>query len=167
MPEYTYKPGQAKRKDFKVAWAGGDDNKLLLLGKGVEDLPMSMNANTKENDDVLGNHVYEVSSYAETMTIDPVYVDGNDKYSMWLNDIVHYRKTLDEVRTPYVGYEDYVTDSAGNMRAWKQDAIVNITEFATGLTGVNIPHEVHFVNERIYGHIDNTSGKFVEDSLEA
>lgn len=167
MPEYTYREGQAKRKDFKIAWAGGSNDKLLLLGKGVEDMPMSMNATTNENDDVLGNHVYEVASYAETMTIDPIYVDGTDEYSQWLNDIVYYRKTLDEVRTPYVGYEDYVVDSEGNMRAWKQYAVVNITDFASGLSGVNIPHEVHFVDERIFGHIDKTSGKFVEDSIGA
>lgn len=167
MAEYTYRAGQAKRKDYKIAWAGSEDGELLLLGKGAEDLPMSMNANTVENDDVLGNHVYEISSYAETITIEPTYVDGNDKYSQWLNDIVYYRKTLDELRTTYVGYEDYVTDSTGNMRAWKQDAVVNITDFASGLNGVNIPHEVHFVDDRVFGHIDKTSGKFVEDSLEA
>lgn len=167
MAEYTYKTGQAKRKDFKVAWAGGDDDNLLLLGKGVEDMPISMNANTEEGDDVLGNHTYNVASYAETMTIDPIYVDGSDKYSQWLNDIVYYRKTMDEVRTSYVGYEDYVTDATGNMRAWKQDAVVNITDFASGLSGVNIPHEVHFVDERTYGHIDKTTGKFVDDSLGA
>ena len=167
MAVYTYKTGQAKRKDFKVAWAGAKKGGLLLLGKGVEDMPISMNATTNENDDVLGNHVYEVASYAETMTIDPVYVDGNDEYSTWLNDIVYYRKTLDEVRTSYVGYEDYVTDETGNMRAWKQDAVVNITDFATGLTGVNIPHEVHFVDERTFGHIDKSTGEFVEDDLGA
>lgn len=167
MAVYTYKTGQAKRKDFKVAWAGGKDGSLLLLGKGVEDMPISMNATTNEKDDVLGNHVYEVANYAETMTIDPVYVDGNDEYSTWLNDIVYYRKTLDEVRTPYVGYEDYVTDETGNMRAWKQDAVVNITDFAAGLTGVNIPHEVHFVGERTFGHIDKSTGEFVEDDLGA
>lgn len=167
MAEYTCKAGQAKRKDFKVAWAGGDEDTLLLLGKGVEDMPISMNAHTNENDDVLGSHVFEISAYAETMAIDPIYVDGNDKYSQWLNDLVYYRKTLDECRTSFVGYEDYMTDSTGNMRAWKQNAVVNVTDFASGLSGVNIPHEVHFVDERIYGHIDKTSGKFVEDSLEA
>lgn len=167
MATYSYKTGQAKRKDFKVAWAGGDDDTLMLLGKGVEDMPISMNANATENDDVLGNHVYEISSYAETMTIDPIYVDGSDKYSQWLNDLVYYRKTLDECRTTFVGYEDYMTDTTGNMRAWKQDAVANVTDFASGLNGVNIPHEVHFVDERTFGHIDKTTGKFVEDALEA
>ena len=66
-----------------------------------------------------------------------------------------------------MGYEDYVTDETGNMRAWKQDAAVNITDFATGLTGVNIPHEVHFVGERTFGHIDKSTGEFVEDNLGA
>ena len=71
------------------------------------------------------------------------------------------------IETSYVGYEDYVTDETGNMRAWKQDAVVNITDFATGLTGVNIPHEVHFVDERTFGHIDKSTGKFVEDDMGA
>ena len=167
MATYTYKTGQAKRKDFKVAWAGGKDGGLLLLGKGVEDMPVSMNANTKEGDDVLGNHTFNVTGYAESMTIDPVYVDGNDDYSMWLDDIVYYRKTMDEVRTTYVAYYDYCTDTTGNMRAWKQDAVIVITDFATGLDGVNIPHEVHFVDERTFGHIDKSTGAFVEDDLGA
>ena len=162
MAVYTYKTGQAKRKDFKVAWAGGKGGKLLLLGKGVEDMPISMNATTSENDDVLGNHVYEVTSYAETMTIDPVYVDGNDEYSTWLNDIVYYRKTLDEVRTSYVGYEDYVTDEIPPNVAEVQ-ALFRFSH----RSGLHIPHEVHFVGERTFGHIDKSTGEFVEDSLGA
>lgn len=167
MATYSYKEGQAKRKDFKIAWAGGKDGSLLLIGKGVEDMPMTMNGNVVESDDVLGNHVYEISSYAETITVDPMYVDGTDEYSQWLNDAVYYRKTLHELETPFVGYEDYVTDTSGNMRAWKQNAVVNITDFASGLTGVSIPHEIHFVGNRLYGHINKATGQFEEDSISA
>ena len=54
------RPERQKRKDFMVFWiVDGSDNvtgkeNLEIIGKGVEDMPISMNAETEESQDVLG-----------------------------------------------------------------------------------------------------------------
>ena len=59
MATWTYADGEAKRKDFMVFWItdGSTTNiakdKLEIIGKGVEDMPISMNPETEESQDVL------------------------------------------------------------------------------------------------------------------
>ena len=72
MAKWTYAAGEAKRKDFMVFWiVDGSDNvtgkeNLEIIGKGVEDMPISMNAETEESQDVLGNNNYDITGYAES-----------------------------------------------------------------------------------------------------
>ena len=86
MATWTYADGEAKRKDFMVFWItdGSTTNitkdKLEIIGKGVEDMPISMNPETEESQDVLGNNNYDITGYAESMTVDPTNVSG-DRYA--------------------------------------------------------------------------------------
>ena len=41
-------------------------DKLEIIGKGVEDMPISMNPETEEIQDVLGNNNYDITGYADT-----------------------------------------------------------------------------------------------------
>ena len=51
---WTYADGEAKRKDFMVFWITDESttnitkDKLEIIGKGVEDMPISMNPETEE-----------------------------------------------------------------------------------------------------------------------
>ena len=61
MATWTYAEGEAKRKDFMVFWVMDGNASTIkkdtieIIGKGVEDMPISMNPETEESQDVLGN----------------------------------------------------------------------------------------------------------------
>ena len=67
---WTYAEGDAKRKDFMVFWITDGSieavtkSNIEIIGKGIEDMPISMNAETEESQDVLGNNNYEITGYA-------------------------------------------------------------------------------------------------------
>lgn len=166
---WTYATGEAKRKDFMTFWVvdGNAENvakaNLEIIGKGVEDMPISQNATTEESDDVLGNHNFSITSYAKSMTVDPMKVSGDSKYSQKLDELEENQATLDELELLYLCVKRYKTDSSGNMRAWLQKGVVEITDFAPGLEGVSGTHTIHYVGDRTLGSVNPTTMVFTAD----
>lgn len=166
---WTYAEGEAKRKDFMTFWVidGSMENiakaNLEIIGKGVEDMPISQSANTEESDDVLGNHQFAVTSYAKSMTVDPLKVSSKSKYSQKIDELEETQATLDELELTYLCVKRYKTDSSGNMRAWVQNGVVEITDFAPGLEGVSGTHTVHYIGDRILGSVNPATMAFTAD----
>lgn len=169
MPGWTYAEGEAKRKDFMTFWVidGNVENitkeNLEIIGKGVEDMPISQSANTQESDDVLGNHHFAVTSYAKSMTVDPLKVSGKSKYSQKIDELEETQATLDELELTYLCVKRYKTDASGNMRAWVQKGVVEITDFAPGLEGVSGTHTIHYIGERTFGVVNPQTMAFTAD----
>lgn len=166
---WNYAESEAKRKDFMTFWVidGDVDNitktNLEIIGKGVEDMPISQSANTEETDDVLGNHQFSVTSYAKSMTVDPLKVSGASKYSQKIDELEETQATLDELELTYLCVKRYKTDASGNMRAWVQKGVVEITDFAPGLEGVSGTHTIHYVGDRTLGVVNPETMAFTPD----
>lgn len=162
---YKIEMNKRKRNEFKVYWGGAKTSDVLhVIGKNIEDMPVELNSETAESNDILGNATFEVLNYKPSMTVDPVHVRGEDEYALFLHDIIFYQKTGDDLETSYVLSYEYFRDEKGNSRAIKKKAVVNPQSFAGGLDGITMPHEVRFVknDEDIFGHIDIKTGEFVE-----
>lgn len=173
---WSYVAGEAKRKDFAVylildktkaadlSFAKAD---LEIIGKGIEDMPIALNPEMEETQDVLGNNNISIISYAETMEVTPLKVSGESKYSQMIDEMVESRAVLDALELPYLCVKRYKTNSAGAYRAWVQKGIVEPTDFAEGLNGVSTTHTVHFIGDRILGAIDPSTLAFTADTEEA
>lgn len=169
MAGWTYAEGEAKRKDFMTFWVtdGSTENitkeKLEIIGNGVEDMPISQSATTEERDDVLGNHHFAITNYAKSMTVDPLKVSSQSKYSQKIDELEETQATLDELELTYLCAKRYKTDSNGNMRAWVQKGVVELSDFAPGLEGVSGTHTIHFVGDRIHGSLNPSTMAFTPD----
>lgn len=166
---WTYATGDAKRKDFMVFWitdgnisAITKDN-LEIIGKGVEDMPISMNPETEESQDVLGNNNYAITGYAESMTVDPLNVSGESKYSQLIDQLMEDRATLTDLEQYYLCVKRYKKDETGKMRAWVQKGVVELGDFAGGLKGVSGTHTVHYVGDRKLGAVSAENMAFTAD----
>lgn len=158
---WTYAAGDAKRKDFAVAYIVGattmdealalTKEKIELIGKGIDDMPMSYNAETDETQDVLGNNNYDIVSYAPSMSVDPIKANGESKYAQKIDELFERQATLSELHLFYLCFKSYKTDGSGGMRAWIQEGVVELGDFASGLNGVAMSHNVHYVGERVLG----------------
>ena len=173
MAKWTYAAGEAKRKDFMVFWiVDGSDNvtgkeNLEIIGKGVEDMPISMNAETEESQDVLGNNNYDITGYAESTTVDPLNVSGESKYAQKIDELMENRATLSDLHLKYLCVKRYKTDESKKMRAWIQEGVVELGDFAGGLKGVSATHTVHYVGDRILGVVDPATMAFTSDAAAA
>lgn len=169
MAAWTYTDGEAKRKDFMVFWIidGNTSNitkdKLEIIGKGVDDMPISMNPETEEGQDVLGNNNYDITGYAESMTVDPLNVSGASKYAQKIDTLMEERATLSDLRLKYLCVKRYKKDSSGKMRAWIQEGVVELGDFAGGLKGVSTTHTVHYVGDRTLGAVNPSTMAFTAD----
>ena len=172
MATWTYAEGEAKRKDFMVFWVTDGNASTIkkdtieIIGKGVEDMPISMNPETEESQDVLGNNNYDITGYAESMTVDPTNISGENKYSQKIDTLMEERATLSDLRLKYLCVKRYKTDSTGKMHAWVQDGVVELGDFAGGLKGVSATHTVHYVGDRTLGAVDPSTMTFTADSAE-
>lgn len=169
MPQWNYAEGDAKRKDFMAFWItdGKTDtiskSNLAIIGKGIEDMPISSNAETEESQDVLGNNNFEITGYAKSMTVDPMKISGENKYSQHLDDLFERDATLSELHNFYLCVKRYKTNSEGKARAWVQEGVVEPGDFATGLNGVATAHTVHYVGPKTFGVVDLDTLEFTPD----
>lgn len=175
---WTYATGDAKRKDFAVAYLIGVKSKdealaltktiVELIGKGIEDMPIAMNAETEEGQDVLGNSNYDIVSYAPSMNVDPIKANGESKYAQLIDEMFENQATLDDLHVWYLCLKKYKTNETGAYRAWLQEGVIELADFASGLNGVSSSHTVHYVGERVLGALTVTadSMSFVADESE-
>ena len=175
---WTYANGDAKRKDFAVcfiigakteeeALALGKEN-IELIGKGIEDMAMSYAAETDESQDILGNNNYEIVAYAPSMTVDPLKVNGDVKYSHFVDEAFEKQATLTDLHVWYLCFKTYKKNEAGAYRAWLQEGVVELADFASGMNGISMSHTVHFVGPRILGALtmNDTAASFEKDTAE-
>ena len=163
---WTYKTGDAKRKDFAVAYIIGAKTQeealaltkesIELIGKGIEDMAMSYAAETDESQDILGNNNYEIVAYAPSMTVDPLKVNGDVKYSHFVDEAFEKQATLTDLHVWYLCFKTYKTNEAGAFRAWIQEGVIELADFASGMNGVSMSHTVHFVGPRTLGALTVT-----------
>lgn len=166
---WTYKEGEAERKDFMVFWVTDGKTEtvskenLEIIGKGIEDMPISANATTEESDDVIGNHNFSITNYAKSMEVDPLKISASSKYAQKIDELEETGATLDKLELLYLCVKRYKTDAQGNMRAWLQKGVVELGDFAGGLQGVSASHTVHYVGERRLGKVSAEDMTFTAD----
>ena len=169
MAEWNYANGDAKRKDFMTFWITDGNTQsiskdnLAIIGKGIEDMPISSNVETEESQDVLGNNNYEITGYAKSMSVEPMKISGEDKYSQHIDDLFEKDATLTELHNWYLCVKRYKTDATGKARAWIQEGVIEPGDFASGLAGVSTSHTVHYVGPKTLGVVDLETLEFTPD----
>ncbi len=166
---WNYADGDAKRKDFMTFWIVDGNTKaitsdnLAIIGKGIEDMPISSNTETEESQDVLGNNNFDITGYAKSMTVDPLKVSGDDRYSQHIDELNERDATQSELHAWYLCVKRYKTNDEGKARAWYQEGVIEPGDFASGLNGVATAHTVHYVGGKTFGVVDLDTMEFTAD----
>lgn len=170
IAETAIKTGKALRKHFALLYEAGtaSASDLEIIGKGIEDISISQNANVEKTSDVLGNNEVILDKYEKSTDLDPIYVEGGNKFSEFLDEVEERQLTGDKVVKDFVWVKLYKeVDSANKTyRAWKQSAVVELTNFGGDTKGVSAPCTLHWIGDRTYGTVkvteDSSSGKLVK-----
>ena len=161
----TIKTGKAKRKE--LAFFFKTEDTLEIIGKGIEEASISPSAEIESVTDILGNTETTLSSYEKTTELDPVYVEGGNHYSEWLDTLEETGAVLDDAIGTFVVVKMYKTTGENKYVAWEQRAVVELTGFGGDTKGVNLPHTLHWIGERTMGTFDPAAKKFTADGAGA
>ena len=157
----TIKTGKAKRKE--LAFFYKTENTLEIIGKGIEEASISPSAEIESVTDILGNTETTLSSYEKTTDLDPVYMEGGNKFAEFLDNLEETNAILDDCKATFLVVKMYKTSTGSKYVAWEQDTIVELTEFGGDTKGVNMPCTLHWVGERTMGTFDPSAKQFTAD----
>lgn len=161
----TIKTGKAKRKE--LAFFFKTEDTLEIIGKGIEKASINPSATVESTNDILGNTETTLSSYEKTTDLDPIYVEGGNKFSEFLDNLEETNAILDDAVGTFVVAKMYKTAEDGKYVAWEQKAIVELTSFGGDTKGVNAPCTLHWTGERTMGTFDPSTKKFTADGAGA
>lgn len=157
----TIKTGKAKRKE--LAFFYKTENTLEIIGKGIEEASISPSAEIESVTDILGNTETTLSSYEKTTDLDPVYLEGGNKFSEWLDTLEETDAILDDAVGTFVVVKLYKTTEETKYVAWEQQAVVELTGFGGDTKGVNLPCTLHWIGERTMGTFNPSTKQFTAD----
>lgn len=154
---YAIASGKALRKHFALFYAS-DANTLEIIGKGIEDMSIAPNANVETTSDILGNNETILDKYEKSTDIDPIYVEGGNKFSEFLDEIEERELTGDAVVKEFIWVKLYkpLSGSTTKFKAWKQKAVVELTNFGGDTKGVSAPCTLHWIGGRTHGSVTVT-----------
>lgn len=157
----TIKTGKAKRKDLAFFYKVPDGEPAYeIIGKRIEEASISQSAEVESVTDILGNTETDLSSYEKTTDLDPVYMEGGNKFAEFLDNLEETNAILDDCKATFLVVKMYKTSTESKYVAWEQDAIVELTEFGGDTKGVNMPCTLHWVGERTMGTFDPSTKQF-------
>lgn len=154
----TIKTGKAKRKELAFFYKTEDT--LEIIGKGIEEASISPSAEIESVTDILGNTETTLSSYEKTTDLDPIYLEGGNKFSEWLDTLEETDAILDDAVGTFVVVKLYKTTEETKYVAWEQQAVVELTGFGGDTKGVNLPCTLHWIGERTMGTFDPSTKQF-------
>lgn len=164
----TIKTGKAKRKDLAFFYKVPDGEPTYeIIGKRIEEASISQSAEVESVTDILGNTETDLSSYEKTTDLDPVYMEGGNKFAEFLDNLEETNAILDDCKATFLVVKMYKTSTDSKYVAWEQDAIVELTEFGGDTKGVNMPCTLHWVGERTMGTFDPSTKRFTADGAGA
>ena len=157
----TIKTGKAKRKELAFFFKTSDA--LEIIGKGIEEASINPSATVESVNDILGNTETTLSSYEKTTDLDPIYVEGGNKFSEFLDNLEETNAILDDAVGTFVVVKMYKTTEETKYVAWEQKAIVELTGFGGDTKGVNAPCTLHWIGERTMGTFDPETEQVTAD----
>ena len=164
----TIKTGKAKRKDLAFFYKVPDGEPAYeIIGKRIEEASISQSAEVESVTDILGNTETDLSSYEKTTDLDPVYMEGGNKFAEFLDNLEETNAILDDCKATFLVVKMYKTSTDSKYVAWEQDAIVELTEFGGDTKGVNMPCTLHWVGERTMGTFNPSTKQFTADDAGA
>lgn len=146
---------KAARKLLKtyVNVGGTGEKEWEILGKGVEDSAIELNAETEETMDILGNNESSVTGWKPSQSFDPHTVRGGSKLAFKLHDIWMNNKpellSQFEIMTVY----SYVGDSSDGYDADIQTGCTINIEKIGGSAYVDMPITINYSNEKTRGTV--------------
>ncbi len=161
----TIKTGKAKRQELALFYKTEDT--LELIGKGIEEASINPSASVETVKDITGNTETTLDSYEKTTDLDPIYVEGGNKFSEFLDNLEETNATLDDAKAKFVWVKMYKTTEESKYVAWEQEAVVELTSFGGGTKGVNAPCTLHWTGERTMGTFDPSTKRFTADGADA
>ena len=138
----------------------------VRLGKHLTEYNVSMNANAETTNNILGDSYTEIDGYQPQSQVTPYYADKDDPLFTRLQEIYDKRLTLDDLLTTVVEVHlwEKETGVEDTYVAYREDAVIEITDFGGDTKGVQIPFNLHMNGNRTKGTFALKTKTFTPES---
>lgn len=138
-----------------------------LIGNGIEDMGHTLGYTTETIKDVTGVSRTTITTGEETLPVTPIGIDPQYEWAKWIQMAILRKFELSQLEVGIMGVSTNIT-VGGKPFAWKQNTMVEPTEWATGNAELNAGATFHMVGKRTYGTMDETAvgDKFVPETGE-
>lgn len=131
-----------------------------LLGKDLEEYIVEMNANVETKNNILGETSVTLDSYQPQASVEPYYAEVGDPMFDRLQRIVDDRQTMGDLWTETLEVHLWEEGTSGVYDAYKEDAVIEISNYGGDTTGYQISYNLHSTGNRIKGTYDTKTKKF-------
>lgn len=156
--------GKLKRKYMAhyVNASTASQASYVRLGKDLEEYTIEMNPNVETKRNILGENTTNIDGYEPQASVEPYYAEMGDPLFERMQKIVDERQTLDDLKTDVV--EVHLWEASGDggstFKAFREDAIIEVTSYGGDTTGYQIPFNLHHVGNRTEGTFDVSTKTF-------
>ena len=137
----------------------------VRLGEDLEEYNVEMNPNVETKNNILGETSVILDSYQPQASVEPFYAEEGDPLFDRLQGIIDERQTLDDLKTTILEVHlwDENTETAGTYVAYREDAIIEVSNYGGDTTGYQIPFNVHHTGNRVKGVFNLNNKTFTAD----
>lgn len=159
--------GKIKRKFMAhyVDSSSASTPAYVRLGKDLEEYTTEMSANVNTTKNILGETSTFIDSYEKSASVEPYYAVVGDPLFTRLQAIIDEGKTLDDLNTTVVEVHLWEDATSGKYKAYRENAVIEVTSYGGDTTGYQIPFNLHYIGERTAGTFDVTAKTFTADAV--
>ncbi len=157
-PKFIAGTGYIKRSEHKIFANVGTETpapayEWELQGDRNEDMSTALNPNVESGEDVTGQVYADLDKYEEETDVETYRAKRDSKWAAILYDIYRGRKTLTDAVHSFCVVNTFA-GADGAYDAWVQKAVVALQSVGGDTKGMNMPYNIHWIGERVYGTFD-------------
>jgi hypothetical protein len=131
-----------------------------LLGEDLEELNTELGPQVDKKKNILGRNTINISSYEPSASVEPYYAEKGSKLYARLKRIYDERLVLDDLKSSVVEVDLSSADIGTEFDAYREVVVLEVVSFGGDTTGLQIPFNMHYTNERVKGKFDVDTKKF-------
>lgn len=147
-----------KERKFLGHWIddtfGGSTANYFRIGKDLEEYNEELNPDIETTKNILGQTSVKHNGYEVSGSVEPYYYATGETLSTVIEDIANGRKTGEACETTMIDviFSEPAQSTDTTMKivkAYKETVTVVPTSFGGDTSGIQIPFEIHYHNDRV------------------
>ena len=146
------------------AFAGNEGGGYVLIGKGIDEMSVSMGANVTKTPDILGETPVTIDKYEKSQSVEPYYAREGDELFEALQAVIDGDLTLDDLNSDIIDVNTWEAPTSETYPAIKEECVIEVVSYGGNTEGYQIPFNIHRTGIKTSGMFNPTTKTFTANS---